>query len=510
LTGRFLYEPVTYRAGGGSWTGEYLQAVRRCPQAPTWDPAAVLSILSFNYVCGDRTLFREIARKPWLSGVGADGRAELLEIPPHGRKSRAAGEVAAALERLLVEEVAEACRGRSRVFVLLSGGLDSRVATGVVARAVAEGRIRAPVTALTWGLPDCRDVAYARQVARILGLEWRHVPLGPEHLLENLDHAAVGCAALVSPVHLHRMAWFRDVEPDALVVAASYGDSIGRAEFSGTHLLELEELEPADPLGLMTDAALAAGRGALREELEALRRRCADRPRYGVRECEMHCHYTRGLLAHAMNLVNRFCGVCQLFTHPSVYEYVWSIHPAMRTDEVYARLLDRLHPELPGVPWARTGRPLRGRRRSRGHLRRRFHDYEAWIMGPLAEPLGGLVEPEWFAATGIFRAEAVADLQESVRQGRAGKSQCQVYAWLASVRRLAQAAADSGRAPAPFRAEPLEAAAAPPTRAGGPLRRARKWLGRNRLLTCLHARLRPARKYLLRRRALRLYPPETP
>src|SRR3989442_721563 len=62
-----------------------------------------------------------------------------------------------------------------------------------------------------------------------------------------------------------------------------------------------------------------------------------------------------------MSVINHFCSVYQMFTDPRVYSYMWSLHPSLCVDEVYAVLLGRLHPNLARLPWARTNRALRGR-----------------------------------------------------------------------------------------------------------------------------------------------------
>lgn len=58
----------------------------------------------------------------------------------------------------------------------LSGGLDSRLIASVCAD---EG---VDVRAFAWGSADTTDVACSREVARVLGLRWRHVDLGTDYL----------------------------------------------------------------------------------------------------------------------------------------------------------------------------------------------------------------------------------------------------------------------------------------------------------------------------------------
>ncbi len=507
-TDNHLYAPVLYRAGDGTWHADYLDAVKHTPGPLTWDPAAILSILSFNYACGDRTLVSQIRRKPWLSRITANGDPELLPIPPHGRACASPKHVAAQAESLLCEEVARACAGREHVYLLLSGGLDSRVVAGIASKLVAEGRIESPPTAVTWGLSDCRDVVYGRATAKLLGLEWTHLELGAEHLLGNIEHAARDASGLVSPVHLHRMDWFQGVDSNSLVLAASYGDMVGRAEFSGLHVLELAALRPHDRYALMRPEAHSQAVEILLEDIESLRSRCGQRPQYAMCELEMHGHYTRGLLAQAMNTISRHCAVHQVFTSPSVYRYMWSQHPAQRTNAIYAALLRRLNPRIARLPWSRTNRALWSRTAGADRtLRPKFHRYREWISGPALAPLCRLVEPDWFEGTGLLRPRSVGKLKEKVCAGEATHEDCALFVWLATLRRFSQLVEGCGKH---LVAPDLQSCHEPlPERTGGHRKersKLRALLGGSELLSGAYARLRPIRKWLLFRRARRRYP----
>jgi asparagine synthase (glutamine-hydrolysing) len=442
-TSLHLFQPPRYRATDESWHATWEATLAHSGAELSLDPASVLSLLSFHFVCGDRTMFREIRRRPWLSSIGPDGEPVLEPIPPHDRRWLSYSSIADELGRLLSEETLRVCRGRREVYVLLSGGLDSRIVAGTLARLSREGMLEAKPIAVTWGLSNSRDYVYGREAARILGLEWQHVELEPRHVLENLDDAACLLGAMVSPIHLHRMTWFRSASRDALVLAGSYGDMVGRAEFSGTRLLELSFLEPSNAFGLLRPEALDAAREGVARELGALHARSPGKPRYVLCEHEMHGHYTRSLIAHAMSVIDHFCDVYQIFTDPRVYGFMWSLHPSLRYDEVYGVLLERLHPDLARLPWARTNRALRGRSAgARPELLPNFHEYLGWISGPLREELERKVDPDWCAATGLFDGARVRALRELVHEGPAGEARhsgvnpFEIFAWLACFRHL--------------------------------------------------------------------------
>ena len=444
-TSLHLFQPPRYRASDGSWHVTYGRALAQSAPELTLDGTAVLSLLSFNFVCGDRTLLHEIRRRPWLSSIGPAGLPVLSPIPEHGLRWQSYEEIADELGRLLCEEAIRVCQGRREIYVLLSGGLDSRIVAATLSKLVQDGRLPTKPIALTWGLPDSRDYLYGRETARTLGLEWVHAPLGPEHLRQNLPDAAELLAALVSPIHLHRMTWFQTLPREALVLAGNYGDMVGRAEFSGKRLLELGPLVPTNPFGLLRREILEAALDGLRSELAALHARSPGKPTYVLCEHEMHGHYTRSLIAHAMSVINHFCSVYQMFTDPSVYSYMWSLHPSLRAGEVYAVLLERLHPNLARLPWARTNRALRGRTEgARAGLRRDFHDYPGWISGPLHEEFARRVDPDWCAGTGLFDPDRVRALSRLAREDPDGAarpyavSPFKIFAWLACFRHFVE------------------------------------------------------------------------
>ncbi|MFX0202447.1 MAG: asparagine synthase-related protein, partial [Candidatus Hodarchaeota archaeon] len=418
-------------------------AVGDCASKITWDPAAILAILDFSFTCGDRTLVNEIKRRPWLSKIGPDNESQLEKIPNHQRLWQPTAQIATNFDQLLYNEAFEVCEGRREIYVLLSGGLDSRIVAGTIAKLYKEGKLATKPIAVTWGLEDSRDVAYGRMVAEILGFEWIHVNVGHEDVTYNIEETGVTVGALVSPIDLHCMHWFKNVSDKALVLAASYGNSVGRAEFSSRHLLELHYLHPANAFGLLHSKLLASAYDGITNDLKSLHDRSPNQPKYVICEHEQQGHYMRNMIAHAMSTIGQYCDIYQMFTHPKTYSYMWSIHPALRNDQIYVELLEQLNPELSRLPWARTNHALKGKTVGATHgLRTDFHDYLSWLSGPLFDKLAQCVDPEWFAETGIFDGDKIRNLAEQVRRCKEEKAWtaikiCKKWLWLAAFRRMA-------------------------------------------------------------------------
>lgn len=444
-----LCQQPEYRVKGSViWRDSFFESVADLTGPATWDLAAILEILSFGYTCGNRTLLTEIERQPWLSRKDANGEVLLEDIPEHGRLWSDSEQIASRLCELLYEEAVEVCKNRKEIYILQSGGLDSRVVTGVLAKLFLKGELVCKPVCVTWGLEGCRDVVYGRKVAEIAGFDWKHIPIGHQNLLANIRSNCPDVGSLVSPVHLHSMDWFKNVSEDAIVLAGSYGDSVGRAEFSGLHILELDYLKPVNLFGLMRKENIDIALEGINSDISQLRQRCEGQPKYAVCECEMQGHYMRNLIEQAMSIIGLNCSLYQMFTHPRVYSFMWSIHPSLRDDKIYVHVLKSLDTKLLSLPWARTNFALSGRTVGAvSGLTKRFHRYKEWLSGPVLAELNSYVDPEWFGATGIFESESVKKVCDYVRGGSDtyGFSPYERWAWLASFKAMADSLKKNSR-----------------------------------------------------------------
>jgi asparagine synthase (glutamine-hydrolysing) len=437
-----LYQPARYSCLGKEWFSNFEDVLHDDPQTFNIDVSSVLSILSFNYPCGDRTLFQEIKRQPWLSSISEDGEVHLEAIPPHGFVWDSSENIAHRLFALLLDEAEKACCGKKEIYVLLSGGLDSRIVAGVVSYLYKQRKIPRPV-GVTWGIEKSRDVQYAKIVTSQLDFDWQYIPLGPQNILENIHEGFQRIAGQVSPADLHAMSWFKTVSKEALVLAGSYGDSIGRAEFSKKHLLELDYLRPSNPFGIVkNDIANQACREIL-NDCTVLRQRTGENiPRYVACEHQMQGIYMRNMIGHVMGIINQYCTLYQMFTAPEVYGYMWSLHPARRDDTIYAALLENYLPGLARLPWSRTNKALSGKTIGvDSKLQKGFHDYPGWCSGTLYAEIKSMVDPDWFDSIGIFNPQAIRFLNQSLSSGSSnlkylGMKPYSIWLWLAGFRIL--------------------------------------------------------------------------
>lgn len=367
------------------------------------DPVAVLSMLCFGYICLDRTLIKGLNRLPWLSEVDSVGGISFRLAPNHGTHEMDTAALASLLLDALRKELASICQGRERVWCLLSGGMDSRIAAAVLSDLQRHGEVVCEVHAATWGMDGCRDVIYAQKMAEHLGWQWHHIPIDSDDYWRNFENSARYLGAEVSPCHLHRMDWFSQLPKGDIVVAASYGDSVGRAEFSGKHVSGLLGLQPFERYGLISAGCLKHLLPQLKRDIWEIRNRYGERSETGWREIEQQAHYMRRLIAHALGIINRWGSMRQVFVDQSVFGLMWDQAPHTRTNNIYSQLLAQIDPKLLRIPWARTGIPFTGAPNAKpDSYPKRFHQYGSWLRHDHAEKLEHLLFEKGINELGIF------------------------------------------------------------------------------------------------------------
>ncbi len=501
-----LFQPPRYRAGTGSWQRSFEETLGDGGETLEWDLSTIASILGHAYPLGDRTLIRQITRRPWLSRASGSDDPVLEPVPVHDTFADSTERIGDELLRRLFDEARLVCAGRKEIYILLSGGLDSRIVAGVLGRLHRDGELRAPPIAVTWGLENSRDVVYGQRAAELLGFDWKHAPATPEILAENITASARRLGGLVPPHHLHRMLWFADASPDALVVAGSWGDGVGRAEYSGKHILELSPIQINDAFGLVRPAVLGTAMAGAQADLDALRSRTPGAFRHSICEHECQAHYMRGMIGQSMSVINDFCTLYQLFTHPEVYSYMWSVHPSLRIDSVYAELLEKLNRKLARMPWARTNRAMREPTEGASDTALRgYHDYSGWCAGPMRELLASRLDPEWFAETGIFDPSAISRVLAATGRGETrldghGRGAYEVALWLATFRGFAERLADLGVKPILGDVAPLRERKSPVETKVNPIR------AKLRKSPTIYAFYKRMRRNVLSRRAMKSLP----
>ena len=155
------------------------------------DLTALAQYMRFQHLLGERTFCEDIQLLPNGSLLIYDLSAGAYRVKPYWtfgdipyRPEVSFEEAVEEAGRLLRCAVRRLSGDSYRPGVYLSGGLDSRTILGLIERS--------PVASLTYGTRDCRDVYYARRIARVVGSNhhWYDLPNGKwvtEHVDLHMD-----------------------------------------------------------------------------------------------------------------------------------------------------------------------------------------------------------------------------------------------------------------------------------------------------------------------------------
>lgn len=373
------------------------------------DPVAVLGILMKNYPLATRTLVQGVERTPWMGLPDGTGCWAYAELPRHGNLSLSSREIALELIRRLKKEATAFLSGKKTVGILLSGGMDSRVVAGIVRSLQNSGDYTGQAVALAWGVAGSRDVVYAHRLANKFGWDFVHFPLSAEVLHQNIVLAAER-GAEYSPVHLHAMSQVAATEGLDGILAGSYGDSIGRGEYSGRHVSRLPDIlvRHLNLFALMRKDFEKNALTELRRDLNESRELFPDRSETAYREIEMQMHYMRRQLRVCMDVIGETVPLYQMFTSPDVFGFVWSLSLECRTDHVYRDLLSELSDDLLQVPWARNGKPYgQSRSESADSLFKLNNRYGEWLRRDCRSFVLKRIESGHLQKMGIFNERSL-------------------------------------------------------------------------------------------------------
>ena len=135
------------------------------------DLRSLSEYMRFQHLLGDKTFFEELKLLGNATLLSYQVRSDSLQIKPYWDFAQIPElppgltfeEAVEESGRLLKSAVDKLTLGGYRNGVYLSAGLDSRVILGMI------DRDRYPITTVTYGNKNCRDVVYARQIAKIVG-----------------------------------------------------------------------------------------------------------------------------------------------------------------------------------------------------------------------------------------------------------------------------------------------------------------------------------------------------
>lgn len=401
------------------------------------DLCSVIGVLNRKFMLGDRTIIKEVRKVPWMARPALDNSNWLYStVPNHGERILPEEVVADELFTLIQKEIREYVAESKRVGVLLSGGMDSRIVAGTLDYLICSGKLKdIQVTALTWGIENSRDVVYAKQIAQSLNWNWKHYAVTAVDLMRNIEIAAVH-GSEYSPVHLHAMPQIREEENIDCILAGSFGDSIGRGEYSGRKVINLRNIASRfKNVGyLINSKPYQAYISDLFNDIQMYHDRFPQMKLYQLYEQDYQIHYMRRMLNSCMSVINEKIPLYQVFTKPEVFGFMWSLSPEVRSDSVYNHLLGFLNSDLRKIPWSRTGL-IYGATGKQDNFLRQHHKYYEMISGELLNDIKDIIFSSRLFELGIFNKNAINSVFKALSIGP--KEDSDFYAeriiWLASL-----------------------------------------------------------------------------
>jgi len=206
------------------------------------------------------------------------------------------------------------------------------------------------------------------------------------------------------------MDWLRNAGPADVAIAASFGDSIGRAEYNSRHLSTISPTVPTNVHGLVHPSLTRECLRQAQSDVATAWLGEENSPLWVRAELDMQENYMRRMICHAMDYVRQFCNLHQAFTSEKLVSYVWSLSPQCRTDQTYDHLLKDLDPRLHSLPWARTGVALDGTVEPDSTLMKMYHRAGDWLRQELRPRLESLVFSKDLYELGVLNAPAVGRL----------------------------------------------------------------------------------------------------
>jgi hypothetical protein len=378
------------------------------------DPVAVIELLNKNYIFADRTLIQGIQRTPWLARPN-----ELLnkwqydKAPRHGMLDISEEEVAKTLFQKICNEIQLAIGDKRKIGLLLSGGMDSRMVAGALDFLIKTGILtNIEVTGITWGDEGTRDIVYAKEIVTRLNWKWKDYKVTANDLLNNIREAAIhGCE--YSPLHLHAIPQIRDNNNLDIILAGSYGDSVGRAEYSRKRVKNLKPLlkRISNTGGMVHQSLLNHSIRNIENDIEMYHMQFTEKESYMQNELDLQSHYMRRMLNPCMQLLTDKMDFYQVFTHPDVYGYMWSINPERRNDLVYKYMLQEFSTRLDDIPWARTGLPYGHEKGTPDLFLKENNSYDKIILKELFKELETRIFSDEIKRLNIFNEKAIKTLK---------------------------------------------------------------------------------------------------
>jgi len=405
-------------------TSDFKKILNEFPYTVRFDKMAIAEVLSNRFILGDRTIIEEISRSPWLAKPNQGNTGwEYYNLKKHQENKQTEEIVANNLFILLCDEIKNYIGNKKTVGILLSGGMDSRIVAGCLDYLIKNKEIEIKhVTAYNWGNPNSRDVVYAKKIAERLGWNYMHYTVSSDDLWENFKIAGVR-GAEYSGIHLHAIPQIKKYISEEVLLVGSYGDSIGRGEYEGVKVAKLEKIKSRlNNFGsFLNTRCYNQIKKQWERDIEIYHNLFPQDKNYQQFELDFQLHYMRRMLNPCMEILNEVVPTYQIFTSPEVFEYMWSLHPEVRTDKVYAFIMQLFTTKLNDIPWARTGVVYLGHGKPDNYTKK-HHDYYESIQNDLMTRIEEQVFADRIGQLGVFNMASIKKTIQLIKLFKGNKN----------------------------------------------------------------------------------------
>ena len=371
------------------------------------DVASVLSLLNFNYICGDRTLIKGVSKVPWHSDVRKDGSVIRRAPIPHDSivldEIEIAGEMYNLLSKYLLDNV---LNKHTTIWLTLSGGYDSRVIAGIINKTLQKNNI---VKVLSWGLENSLDVIYARRIADRYDWEFLYVPFYDGYLEDLIQYAVQEGGAETSPIDYNPIetnnSVLKMIGTDDAIIFAHYGDGIGRGLYQGKHISGIKLKKIHNPYFLFNCKIVQTYKKVIEEDRALAWETDHSNQnvhRIAINELDRHENYMRRMLTKRF----KYCNKYDPFTYEDLVIFVYSLSVQCRTTNVYKYLLSELDHYLVELPCANTGISFSGRVENNNKFDKKQHNKSYELLG-MYEKVKDVLEGGKLLENNIIEAKAL-------------------------------------------------------------------------------------------------------
>ncbi len=426
---RFGHYPLFYSTHGGSLRfAPEMKGVLCDGNLPRrLDYTALAQYMRFQHLLGERTFFEDVTLLPPASVLTFDLVERTCSVRPYWdfdeipyRPQISLHEAAEEAGMLLRNAVHRLSEGSLRPGVYLSGGLDSRTLLGLIDRR--------PISSVTYGTRRCRDVHYARAIAKAVGSDHHWFDLGDgAWVLDYVDLHLELTEGYHSWVHAHGLSTLAAARKLMEVNLSGWGggsvmghhQSVDSGRISAKPNLEFvpglfhlfnqrftwPSLTEAEELLLYPDDLRRKMRGRAFESFSAeLAPYLSLRPDIRAGLFFLRNHDAR-LTQNTITFYRAFIDVRLPFKDYELFDFLYSLPDDLRfNNRLYRSMLQRELPRLARIPYDQDrmlptannlhrqahGIWVRARRRIQRHLWHDFQrlhtlyaDYEVYLRGPL-------------------------------------------------------------------------------------------------------------------------------